>query len=406
MPYKKQKHEILEESRKLNEEIMKHFMTDEEQRVKEDIVRLLIKNNHRKYAQRLWDLNLNLVSNDDEPGFVAAIMFDEATVFINDGFVKGGPAIFNQLDTVMRHELAHNLMMHQIRMMHVFKQQHANTDPEYAYNQIASSMSLHELLNWLEDFEISNERYSAADKKIAKDLKLNGETIHGLVTEDHRDSWIDLPLEDMFAELENELADVYDGLRNDPNWQPVKRKGGLGFDGLQYKSARMIYDYIKVDDPSNLNAYGISLEDIENNAGNFPKYPKPMQKAAQAFYDAFKNTNKDDPDDVAKIHKILEDIAATGPEDAITITHPDTGAKVGTLYTADYKAFIAAILKKIIEVPVKLPQSFVDAWTKVMEIVGPMGLSNPELDQVIMGIGGKVMSGDFDLDDLARLFNF
>ena len=48
MPYKKQKHEILEESRKLNEEIMKHFMTDEEQRVKEDIVRLLIKNNHRK----------------------------------------------------------------------------------------------------------------------------------------------------------------------------------------------------------------------------------------------------------------------------------------------------------------------------------------------------------------------
>jgi hypothetical protein len=97
-------------------------------------------------------------------------MFDEATVFINDGFVKGGPTIFNQLDTVMRHELANNLMMHQIRMMHVFKQQHANTDPEYAYNQIASSMSLHELLNWLEDFEISNERYSAADKKIAKDL--------------------------------------------------------------------------------------------------------------------------------------------------------------------------------------------------------------------------------------------
>lgn len=399
MADKKTNYEILAESRNLTEG-MKHFMTDEEQQVKEDIVRLLIKNNHRKYAQKFWELALNLVSAEDEPDFVAAISFNDATVFLSDGFINGGPGVFNQLDTVMRHELAHNLMMHQIRMMHVFKHQHVNDDPELAYDQISSSMSLHELLNWIEDFEISNERYSNADKKIARDLELNGTLIHGLVTEDHRSSWVDMSLEDMFTELETELAEVYDKLKNDPNWRPVDTSGKV--DGLKYKSASMIYGYLKPDEPSNLNAYGISLEDIVNNSGNFPKYPKAMQDVAEAFYNAFKNYDKNDPDQVAKINKILEDISNTQPEEAITINHPDTGAKVGVLYTADYKAFIAAILKKIIEVPIKLPQAFVDAWTKVMEIVGPLGLSNEELDSVIAGITG----GSFGLDDFDNLFNF
>ncbi len=399
MSDKKTAHEILAESHGLTEG-MKHFMTKEEQQVKEEIVRLLIKNNHRKYAQKFWELDLNLVSAKDEPNFVAAISFNEATVFLSDGFINGGPGVFSQLDTVMRHELAHNLMMHQIRMMHVFKHQHANDDPELAYDQISSSMSLHELLNWIEDFEISNERYSNADKKIARDLELNGELIHGLVTEDHRSGWVDMSLEDMFTELEAELADVYDKLKNDPNWSPVGAGGKV--DGLKYKSANMIYGYLKPNEPSNLNAYGISLEDINNKSGNFPKYPKPMQDVAEAFYRAFKDLDKNDPDQVAKINKILEDIADTEPEEAITINHPDTGAKIGVLYTADYKAFIAAILKKIIEVPIKLPQAFVDAWTKVMEIVGPLGLSNKELDAVIAEITG----GSFTLGDLGSLFDF
>ena len=55
--------------------------------------------------------------------------FDEATVFISDGFLGSGQGIFNQLDVLLRHELAHNLMMHQIRLMYVFKKLHAS-DPD------------------------------------------------------------------------------------------------------------------------------------------------------------------------------------------------------------------------------------------------------------------------------------
>ena len=381
---------LTEETKKILTEA-KHFMTPEEERVKYNICKLLLQNNHRKYAERLSDRNLalNLVDSTKDPGFIASISFEEATIFISDAFLKGGPGIFNQLDTVMRHELAHNLMMHQIRMMHVFKTIHANDDPDGAYEQIKYSWNLHRLLNWIEDFEISNERYSNADKKIARELKLNGRTIHGLVTEDHRGGWVDKSLESMYKALAAEVEQINDSIRNNPLWQPVDSKGKV--DSLSYESASMISKYYDPDSYSNLAAYsenGVSLDDIANDSGDFKDFPDVIKKVAKTFYDAFKDYGTDS-DKIEKVKTVLKQIAASKPDEKVVINHPDTGNKVGVLYTADFKALVSDILKKIIEKPIKLSPAYVDAWTQIMEIVGPEGLSNDELDALIMGLTTK-----------------
>lgn len=379
----------------LEANIEKHFMTKEERLLRKKLVELLVKNHHVKYAKRLALFDINIVPLNVKGGkdFTAAISFDEGVIFISEGFLQD-EAIFFQLDVLMRHELAHNLMMHQIRMMHVFRDIYAKDDPDEAYAQIKSSASLHTILNWIEDFEISNKRYSDADKKIARQLELNGRVINGLVTEDHRDSWMDMSLEDMYTQLSTELENVNDAIRNDPNWQPIKAGTFNEVDGLALQGAKMIARYYDPDSYSSLGAYtenGISLEDIDQDKGDFKKLPEQFKKIAKLYYNAFKDFTSDPQ--IEEVKKVLKAIAATKPEESIVIYHPDTGDKIGTLYTADYKGLVSDILKKIIEKPIQLSQDFVDAWTQVMNIVGPQGLSNDELDVLINAITNNASFG-------------
>ena len=130
--------------------ITKHFMTREERAVKLQLCQLLIDRGHRKYAERFWKLDFNIIDSKKRPNFTAAISFDEATVFLSDGFLGSGQGIFNQLDVLLRHEMAHNLMMHQIRLMYVFKKLHAN-DPEEAYENIENLIKAMELNTGEED---------------------------------------------------------------------------------------------------------------------------------------------------------------------------------------------------------------------------------------------------------------
>ena len=75
--------------------ITKHFMTDRERRTKKALCQLLIDKGHRKYAERFWKLDFNIVSSKLHPDFTAAISFDEATVYISVGFLGSGQGIFN-----------------------------------------------------------------------------------------------------------------------------------------------------------------------------------------------------------------------------------------------------------------------------------------------------------------------
>ena len=181
--------------------IEKHFMTREERLLRKKLVELLIKNHHVKYAKRLSKFDINIVPLNVKGGkdFTAAISFDEGVIYISEGFLQD-EAVFFQLDVIMRHELAHNLMMHQIRMI-----KKLGDDLAKHFN---SSMTIHELINIIEDLEISNTRYTEADKKIVRNMWLNGRLIGGLITEDLRKSWLDMPLEYMYEALEKEIDEI------------------------------------------------------------------------------------------------------------------------------------------------------------------------------------------------------
>ena len=101
--------------------VEKHFMTSREITLRKKLVALLKDDgkghHHAKYAERLAKFDINIVPVKENPDFTAAISFNEGVIYISEGFLKD-ESLFFQLNVLMRHELAHNLLMHQIRMMH------------------------------------------------------------------------------------------------------------------------------------------------------------------------------------------------------------------------------------------------------------------------------------------------
>ena len=367
--------------------ITKHFMTDRERQVKKSLCQLLIDKGHRKYAERFWKLDFNIVDSKKHPEFTAAISFDEATVFISDGFLGNGQGIFNQLDVLLRHELAHNLMMHQIRLMYVFKKLHAD-DPDEAYERIRYSASLHTLLNIIEDFEISNKRYTAADKKIVRNMQLNGEIIGGLVTEDHRKSWESMSLEAMYDELSKELIKINSDIRSNPNWSPTK--SGYFWDDpdlLKVKGASLISRYKDFMKPSGIKA---PIE-VCIARGVFKNYAPIFQKLITDIYEAFKDYDSDA--EKQKILNIVKDISLTGPQDKFDIISPFTAEIVAKLYTPEDKMLACEVLKNLGGNINYNPQKFnikrktnsaeyKNAWNKVIQTLDKKQFDDSILAQI------------------------
>ena len=321
-------------------DIARHFMTDRERKVKKALCQLLIDRGHRKYAERFWKLDFNIIDSKKHPDFTAAISFDEATVFISDGFLGSGQGIFNQLDVLLRHELAHNLMMHQIRLMHIFKKLHAS-DPDNAYEHIKYSASLHEILNIIEDFEISNKRYTSEDKKIVRAMMLNGQIIGGLVTEDHRQQWANMSVEAMYNELSRELIQINSDIRSNPYWAPVKDGTYNQIDLIKLKGHDMISKYKDCMMPSAIRA----PLDIFIKSNIFAKYAKIYQDLIKDIYNGFKDLTSDS--EKQSILDIVAAISITSPQEDFVVLRPDTGEVVCTLYTPEDKVLACAALKNL-----------------------------------------------------------
>ena len=351
-------------------DITRHFMTDRERKVKKALCQLLIDKGHRKYAERFWKLDFNIVDSKKHPDFTAAISFDEATVYVSDGFLGSGQGIFNQLDVLLRHEMAHNLMMHQIRMMHIFKKLHAN-DPDDAYERIKYSASLHTLLNIIEDFEISNRRYSSADKQIVRNMQLNGEVIGGLVTEEHR-NWEKMSLEQMYEELSNELIKINSAIRSNPYWQP-KQGSKIGtIDPIEYKTAEAISKYKDYMQPSSIKA----PIDTFMKTNTYNRWPETFKKLVKNIYEAFKDFTSDT--DKQTILDIIKSISETSPQEAFDVITPTPADAISTLYTPEDKMITNDILKNLAGNINYNPQKFnikrktnsqeyKDAWNNVMK---------------------------------------
>lgn len=366
--------------------IVRHFMTDRERKVKKALCQLLIDRGHRKYAERFWKLDFNIIDSKKHPEFTAAISFDEATVFISDGFLGSGQGIFNQLEVLLRHELAHNLMMHQIRLMYVFKKLHAK-DPDEAYDHIKSSASLHELLNYIEDFEISNKRYTSADKKIVRTMQLNGKVIGGLVTEDHRSGWETLSLEAMYDEISKELIQINSSIRSNPLWLPARDDDPKQVDLFKAKGYELVKAYSDFMRPSGIKA----PIDIFIKSKTFSQYAPVFQKLVIKIYEALKDLQTND--EKQGILKLVEEISLTSPQETFKVYNPNTGEIICTLYTPEDKMLASDVLKNLggninynpLKFSIKRKtnsQAYKDAWNKVIQTLDKKQFDDDVLTQV------------------------
>ncbi len=282
-------------------------------------------------------------------------------------------------------------MMHMIRLMHIFKRIHKN-DPDEAYEHIRYSSSLHTILNIIEDFEISNKRYTDADKKIVKAMMLNGKVISGLITEEHRTGWANMPLEAMYYELENELIAINSAIRSDPNWQPTKTGFSWGDpDPIKYEAAKIVALYTDIMKPSGIRA----PIDVFIKSSVFKKYADIYKKVITVLYEAFKDFETDA--EKQQLLDIVKAIASTRPLDTFDIMHPKTGEILITLYTPEDKLLANEVLKNLggninydpLKFKVKRKtnsQDYRDAWNKTVTALDKKQFDDETLNQVLAAI--------------------
>ena len=163
----------------------KEIQTETEKRLKKKLLALLRNDgkghHHAKYAARLEDFMVKIVPRAEAPGFVASVSWENVTIYISDGFVTNDPEIFYQLSVLMRHELAHYLLQHDIRMAKYISDKYGD---EYAEHFKLSNL-LHQTCNIVMDLEISNKVYlQNDDKDVVRNLTDGVRFLPGLVTED------------------------------------------------------------------------------------------------------------------------------------------------------------------------------------------------------------------------------
>jgi len=176
---------------------------------------------HELFAKRFAAFNFKFVStkyaNKVAGGAPAWIQFEDRLICIQRSFLQilpeeegGIVRTYGQLSVLLRHELIHSLLRHQIRMLAKFKAD--NNDDEEIATALSSSVSLHHLINTIEDFEISDRGYDKEDVKLVKGLILNGKEVGGLVVAIDEPEWIEMPVEEMYEQLELRIQQLNDRL--------------------------------------------------------------------------------------------------------------------------------------------------------------------------------------------------
>lgn len=160
--------------------VMSKLMTLEEQATKEEIMDRLGQQGYPTYAHLFDKFALHLTA---DPSVVGYMVPDRGIIVLNR-FLS-----LNQVSTIVRHEILHQYLEHGKREL-----------AKLGSAELIDA-SLHELSNIAADYEISNRGYTDADKRIARAIKLNGEYLTGLVTEDRHQDWTELSYEEMLDKL-------------------------------------------------------------------------------------------------------------------------------------------------------------------------------------------------------------
>lgn len=166
--------------------VMSKIMTLEEQATKAEVMDRLGQQGYPTYAHLLDKFALHLT---EDPEVIAYMVPDKGIIVLNR-FLS-----LNQVSTIVRHEILHQYLEHGKREL---------AELGLGNIQELQDASIHELSNIAADYEISNKGYTERDKRIARAIRLNGQTLKGLVTEDDHEDWLDLSYEEMFKKLREE----------------------------------------------------------------------------------------------------------------------------------------------------------------------------------------------------------
>lgn len=159
---------------------------------KRKIIQILGEQGYATYARLL---NLFDVYLTDDPEVVAYMIPGKAKIVVNKGLDS------DQVSMVVRHEILHEFLTHKQR-------------EDKFHNDHPDLMRDHQASNIAGDFEISNRGYTDADKKTAKNLKLNDKTIQGLVTELDEPGWENKSFEEMYELLLQRMEQTKQKFKN------------------------------------------------------------------------------------------------------------------------------------------------------------------------------------------------
>jgi len=377
----------------------KEYMTKRELKLKKQLINLLRDDGqghrHAKFAERLEDFDIKIVPIAADPEMTAAIDFDTATIYISEGFLTN-PATFFQLNVLMRHELAHYLLMHQARMTHKLFDNYGDE----ASKHLLASKSLHELINIIEDFEISNTRYSIEDKKLVRQMVLNGHIIGGLVTEDHRNTWKDMTVTDMYDALAKELDNLHSSILS--YWKQAKTVSSKLGDDYTYNSRDLInrnlknelYKHVLIEGPTNF--FGSLADYIQNKAlyhfipfdrgtrpcivkySNLPEaYQKIIVELNNTFLANALTTYKKQ-----ELRDIITEIKKTNPIASFDLKDPQLGNIIITLYSPEEKFVAIDALKAIIP----FLEPYQTWYDKVKKVLGDSKYSDADRQKVLSEI--------------------
>ena len=359
--------------KKIIEAAPRETMTKREKALKKKLIALLRDDGkghrHAKYAERLEDFIVKIVAIKDDPKMTAAVNFEDVTIYISEGFLTD-PKTFYQLNVLMRHELAHYLMQHQIRMLDKLISKYGKEGG----TRLSMSRSIHSLLNIIEDFEISNKRYSEEDKLIVKNMVLNFRTIGGLVTEEIRRDWQQLDVIEMYEQLSNEIDAIQTNLRY--SWQYTAGVADIGErdkDWLKLNIRDTAYFYAVENAPTNFFGtidkfiankalYHFTPFDEYDDAGNvrpcilkFSSFPKEYQNIITTIYNEITNVNASATTQNTQIvylkdhlRAMVNELVKSSPFTVVDLRSPFTDNIIITLYTPEEKFIAIDVLRAII----------------------------------------------------------
>lgn len=337
----------------------REVMTKREKALKKKLIALLRDDGkghrHAKYAERLEDFIVKIVSLEDDPEMTASVNFKEVTIYISEGFLTD-PNTFYQLNVLMRHELAHYLMQHQIRMLDKLISKYGKDSG----TRMSMSIAIHKLLNIIKDFEISNKRYTEADKLIIKNMTLNFEVIGGLVTEEIRKDWQKLSVIEMYDMLSDEI----DAIQRSLYWswsygESVAEIGESDQDWLKKNIRNIAYTYADEKRPTNF--FGEIEKYIKDKAlYHFAVFDRPNRPCIIKFStlpENYQNIIKDIYNEIVKpenqytkdmVKKLILAVVKSSPFEVTSLKHPILGHTFNTVYTPEDKFIAVDTLKAML----------------------------------------------------------